>query len=348
MRCLVTGSSGLLGNCLVTRLRERGEQLRLLDVEPPSDPSDGSEFVRADMRDAAAVEAAAQAVEVIYHLAAGQRMKPQFAGLSEQEIFDMNLQGVAHVLRAAERAHVRKVVFISSSGIYGIPRTLPCGEDHPTRPLGAYGESKLQAEQLCRDALARGLDVTSFRPMSLFGPRMSGIFVLLFEWVRTGRPVYMLGSGANRVQMVSAWDLAEACVRAVETPASRGGFFNIGSAPESVPSVYEQVQALIKHAGSPSRIVHIPVRLLRNAARALNAVGLSPIVPEHYLLADSNFVLDISHARRVLGWEPRLSNVELMNDAYDWYVRHGQQFRPRPHPILRLLEWFTPARVRAA
>jgi nucleoside-diphosphate-sugar epimerase len=148
----------------------------------------------------------------------------------------------------------------------------------------------------------------------------------------------MLGRGDNRVQMVSAWDVADACIRAVEVPESRGRFFNIGSDPQSVPTVYEQVQALIRHAGSGSRVVRIPAGLLRTAARGLNAIGLSPIVPEHYLLADSNFILDITRLREVLGWQPRFSNVELMNDAFDWYVQHGESFRPRPHPLLRLLD----------
>ncbi len=339
MRALVTGSSGLLGHCLTTLLRARGDALRLLDLLPPDDADDcrGAEFVQADMRDAARLEEAARGVEVIYHLAAAQRMKPQFAGLSEAQIYDMNLRGVANALDAAERGGVRKVVFVSSSGVYGVPRSVPCAEDHPTQPLGAYGRSKLEAEDLCRRAVAQGLDVAVLRPMSLFGPRMTGIFVMLFEWVRTGGPVYMLGWGTNRVQMVSAWDVAEACLLAAQVPESRGGIFNVGADPASVPTVYEQVSALIDHAASRSRIVRLPAALLRNAARALHFVGWSPIVPEHYLLADSTFILDISRARAVLGWEPQRSNVQLMIEAYDWYVEHGERYRPQAHPALRVL-----------
>lgn len=349
MHCLVTGSSGLLGSCLVARLGARGDRLRLLDVVPPKGGGDlrcgAVEFIRADMRDGAAMTAAARGVDVIYHLAAAQRMKPQFVGLSEQEIFDMNLAGVANVLHAAKSAGVPKVVFVSSSGIYGIPQTVPCTEDHPTKPLGAYGQSKLRAEQLCRESIARGLDVTTFRPMSLFGPYMTGIFVLLFEWVRTGRPVFMLGRGDNRVQMVSAWDVADACIHAAGTPASRGQFFNIGSPPDSVPTVYEQVRALIAHAGSRSRIVRIPAALLRMAGRTLNVLRFSPIVPEHYLLADSTFILDMRRARDAMGWEPRIGNIQLMTDAYDWYVQQGEAHRPQQHPVLRLLDVFTAPRT---
>src|SRR5439155_22039315 len=127
---------------------------------------------------------------------------------------------------------------------------------------------------------ARGLDVPVRRPMSRFGPRMTAMFVLLFEWVRRGSPVYMLADGANRIQTTSGWDLARACIRAVDTAASSGEVLNIGSEPDTVPAVEAQVRTLIAHAGSHLSLARIPAALLRNAARALQAVGLSPSVPQ--------------------------------------------------------------------
>ena len=222
---------------------------------------------------------------------------------------------------------------------FALPRiegvTQPVTEDHPQRPLGAYGRSKIAAETVCREALDRGLDVTMMRPMSLFGPGMTGVFLLLFEWVRLGKNVYLLGAGRNRVQMVSAWDVADACLLAAERPESRGAVFNLGAA--EVPTVRGEAEALVAHAGSRSRIVAIPAALLRNAGRALNLVKLSPIVPEHYLLADSTFVLDIERARTVLSWKPAYSNVRMMTEAYDWYCRNLERVRAEPGIVLRLL-----------
>ncbi len=340
MPVLVTGGSGVLGRCLVTLLLRRGERVRVLDLVPPA-PPDGEaaaavEFVKADMRDLAAVERAAAGCEVIHHLAAAQRMKPQFKAMSEQEIYDANVQAVDHILKAARTVGARKVVFTSSSGVYGIPRREPCGEDHPQEPLGDYGRSKIAGETLCQHALADGLDVTMLRPMSLFGPGMTGVFVLLFDWVRRGKRVYLLGSGRNRVQMVSAWDVAEAHLLAAETPAARGRVFNLGA--DEVPSVRGQVEGLIAHVGSKSGVLAIPASVLRNAARALNLVGMSPIVPEHYLLADSTFILDTRAAKEVLGWKPKFTNLGLMIDAYEWYVRHWQHFRPGGSVVLKLLD----------
>ena len=332
---LVTGASGLLGGCLVEKLRTRDVRLRLVDmVPPPDDRARGHEFLTLDLRDAAAVARACRDVDAVHHLAAGQRMKPQFSAMSEQAIFDMNLDAVRHVLAGAREAGVRKVVHISSSGIYGIPTTMPVRESHPQRPLGAYGESKIAAETLCREAVERGQDVTVLRPMSLFGPWMTGVFLLLFDWVRLGKNVYLLGHGRNRVQMTSAWDVADACLLAAERQ-SRGAVLNLGAT--EVPTVRGQVEALIRHAGSRSRVVPIPAALLRNAGRVLNLVKLSPIVPEHYLLADADFVLDVSEATAVLGWEPAYSNVRMTTEAYDWYCRNVERVRAKPGIVLRAL-----------
>jgi nucleoside-diphosphate-sugar epimerase len=281
-------------------------------VLPPPDGLQGPdvEVVQADMRDAAAVRDAARGVEVVYHLAAGQRMKPQ-----------------------------RRVVHVSSSGVYGIPRSTPVTEAHPQRPLGAYGRSKIEAEALCLAFVARGGDAAILRPMSLFGPNMSGVFLILFDWVHRGKNVYLLGAGRNTVQMVSAWDVADACVRAADAPGARGAVFNLGA--EANATVRGQVEALIAHARSRSRIVALPAGALRAAARALGVVGLSPIVPEHYLLADTTFILDTTRARSMLGWTPRFDNVTLMTDAYDWYAANVAHAAPRRGPILALLDAFS-------
>ncbi len=291
------------------------------------------------MRDGARLREAARGVEVVYHLADGQRMKPQFATMTEAEIHTMNVAGVVNVLAAAEAAGVRKVVHVSSSGVYGIPRAVPVTEDHPQRPLGAYGRSKIEAEERCLDFVARGGDVTILRPMSLFGPHMSGVFLILFDWVRRGKNVYLLGAGRNVVQMVSAGDVADACVLAAAATGARGALLNLGA--DATTTVRQQVEALIAHARSRSRVVAIPARLLRAAARGLGLVGLSPIVPEHYLLADSTFILDTTRARTVLGWRPRLDNVALMTDAYDWYAANAAHAAPRRGPILALLDAFS-------
>ena len=344
MKCLVTGSSGLLGHCLVERLEDRGDAHQLADIAEPEGAGhrETHPLTLCDISEPGALDEAAAGVDVIYHLAAAQRMKPQFQW-SEERIYQSNLAAVANVLGAAERHGVPKVVHVSSSGIYGVPQTVPVGEDHVQAPLGSYGESKIEAENLCAAALERGLDVTALRPMTLFGPRMTGVFTILFEWVRTGKPVFLLGSGRNRVQGASSWDVADACIAAAESSAARGAMVNIGAEPEGVPTVRDWTQQLIDHAGGRSPVVCIPAALLRNTARVLDVFGVSPIVPEHYKLADSDFVLDIRSAKEALGWQPAYDNAAMLAQAYDWYVSLADEERPRQHPVVRMLNAAMPS-----
>ncbi|MEO2169118.1 MAG: NAD(P)-dependent oxidoreductase [bacterium] len=207
--------------------------------------------------------------------------------------------------------------------------------------LCAYVYSKLAAEVLCGHAVQDGLDVAMLRPMSLFGDGMTGVFVLLFDWVRRNRRVYLLGKGANKVQMVAAEDVSRCAVLAADAPDARGLIVNVGSPPERVPSVRAQCEALIRYAGADSKIMAFPASLLRTAARALNVFGMSPIVPEHYKLADVDFVLDISRAREKLGWEPQGDNIQITCDAYDWYLENWQRVAPKPNLPLRILEALT-------
>ncbi len=347
MRCLVTGSSGLLGHCLVERLEDRGDELRLADIaEPEGDGHRGDHSLALrDISQPGALDDLAAGVDVIYHLAAAQRMKPQFQW-SEERIYRSNLEAVRNVLGAAELCGVPKVVHVSSSGIYGVPRSMPVGEDHVQQPLGSYGESKIEAETLCAEALERGLDVTALRPMTLFGPRMTGVFTILFEWVRRGKPVFLLGSGHNRVQGASSWDVADACIAAMQSPNARGAMVNLGAEPDGVPTVKEWTEQLIAHAGGRSPVVCIPAAALRNMARVLGWFGASPIVPEHYKLADSDFVLDIRAAKDALGWTPKYDNARMLAQAYDWYVSLADDVRPPQHPVLRLLNGAMPSFTR--
>jgi nucleoside-diphosphate-sugar epimerase len=335
---------------MLERLHERGETIHTLDLLPApqrSKPVPETRFFQGDAGDEALMARAAEGCDVIYNLAAAQRMKPQFNSWSEEDIYNRNLGSLQAVLNVAERQGVRKIIHISSSGIYGVPQQMPCGEDHPQEPLGDYGHSKIACEKLCAEAADRGVDITWFRPMSLFGPEMTGLFVMIYEWVREGRPVFLLGGGVNRVQSTSAWDVVDACLLAKDCPESKGMIFNLGSAPESVPTVAEMMQGLIDHAGTGSYLIRIPAALLRNTALALNAIHLSPIVPEHATLADANFILDIDAARNVLGWEPKYDNVQMICEAFDWHIAAGENVRPPPQMMLSLLKIFPKIRPLA-
>src|SRR5256885_16763601 len=210
---LVTGGSGYFGTVLAERAVARGDRVRILDVNAPGAAPDGVEFVEGDVRDRAAVRSACDGVDVVFHNVA------QVPLAKDRLLFDeVNVGGTANLLVAARDARVAKVVHTSSSAVFGIPERNPVTEDAPCRPLEAYGRAKLRAELVCLDSIATGLDVTIVRPRTILGHGRLGIFAVLFDFVADGAPVYVLGTGDNRFQLVHADDLADACLRAGERP----------------------------------------------------------------------------------------------------------------------------------
>jgi nucleoside-diphosphate-sugar epimerase len=168
--------------------------------------------------------------------------------------------------------------------------------------------------------MRRGLDCVILRPKTFVGPERLGVFEILFDWIRDGRRIYVLGDGSNRYQLLAVEDLVEAILLAARKRAAGGQTLNIGAA--EFGTVRSDLQALIDHAGSSSRITPIPVRPAEVTLRALELARLSPLAEWHYRTAHRDSFVDVSRAERVLGWTPRRSNAEALIETYDWYLAH--------------------------
>ncbi len=241
---LVTGGSGYFGEILAGGAVARGDQVRIFDINPPAASADSIEYVEGDVRDRDAVRAACEGIDVVLHNVA------QVPLARDRDLFrSVNVVGTANLLVAAREAGVDKVVHTSSSAVFGIPESNPVTEETPCHPLEAYGRAKLEAEVLCHEAVDAGLDVTIIRPRTILGHGRLGIMAVLFEFVADGAPVYVLGGGHNRYQLVHASDLGDACLRA----AAREGpsVYNIGAT--EFGTMRETLQALVDHAGTGSR-----------------------------------------------------------------------------------------------
>ena len=110
--------------------------------------------------------------------------------------------------------------------MYGVPKVHPLSEDFPLVGVGPYGESKIAAENLVRGS---GLDTVIIRPKTFLGPERLGVFEILFDWIREGRRIYVLGSGDNRYQLLAVEDLVDGIVRCFDAPVA-GQTLNIGAA----------------------------------------------------------------------------------------------------------------------
>jgi nucleoside-diphosphate-sugar epimerase len=312
----ISGGAGFLGLHLARRLLADGHEVRTLDVVPLDDAEleRSVQELRGDVRDRARVRELVAGADVVVHAAAALPIQA-----SRESIRSVNVAGTANVLQDAHAARVRRVVFISSTAVYGVPEKHPIEEDDPLVGVGWYGESKIDAERLCRVA---AIETTIVRPKTFIGPERLGVFEILFDWIREGRRIYILGRGQNRYQLLAVEDLVDAIVRAGSKPDAARQTFNVGAT--EFGTVRSDLQALIDHAGSASRLRPVPVKPAELALRALELLRVSPLAEWHYKTAHRDSFVDVSRAQRVLDWQPRLSNRDALIETYDWYLAHRE------------------------
>jgi nucleoside-diphosphate-sugar epimerase len=313
----ISGGAGFLGLHLARRLVGEGQAVRTLDLAPLDDPAvDGAvEELRGDVRDPAAVARLVGGADVLVHAAAALPIRG-----SREEIVAVNVGGTATVLGAAAEAGVRRSVFISSTAVYGVPKVHPIFEDAPLVGVGPYGDSKIEAERVCLEFARRGHEIVIVRPKTFIGPERLGVFEILFDWIHDGRRIYVLGDGNNRYQLLAVEDLVDAVVRAASAEGAVGQAINVGA--QEFGTVRSDLQALIDHARSSSRLQPVPARPAEIALRALELARVSPLAEWHYKTAHRDSFVDVSKAERVLGWHAGCSNADALCRTYDWYVEH--------------------------
>jgi len=341
---LITGGSGYLGSHLAERILSSGTTVKIMDlVEPPGDLSERVEFIKGDVRVFEAVKKACIGVDTIFHTAASVPISKAGKGFNE-----VNVEGTRNVLEAAVRLkHKPQVIHISSSAIYGVPGENPVTEETPFAPLGEYGCSKIEAERICQQySSEHDLQTCIIRPRGILGGAMRlGIFGILFDWIRDGKRIYLIGKGDNVYQFVHILDLVYACELAWKKHAS--GVFCIGS--DDYMMVKDLLGGLIEYAGTGARLAPINKSLAKNALRGLDLLNLSPLVGWHYLGGGEDFYYDCSEAKRVLGWAPISRDADSLKESYQWFLEHyeeaggtGVTHRQTPNQgMLKLLKWLS-------
>src|SRR5262249_13995901 len=149
---------------------------------------------------------------------------------------------------------------------------------------------------------------------TIMGHGRLGIFQILFEWIRTGYNVPVLGAGDNTYQFVHADDLAEACILAAERPGP--ATYNCGA--ENFGTMRQVLESLCAHAKTGSRVKSVPMGPAVAFMKCTSALGLSPLGPYHAMMFGRSLYFDITLAKTELGWKPRYSNDEMFVHSYDW------------------------------
>lgn len=319
-KILITGGSGFFGKHLTQRLLQQLEnRITILDLQPPPKRrARRVKYIQADITNKDDVLAACKDQDIVYHTAA--LVPISRAG----DLFrKVNVEGTRNILEACLQNNVQKVVYLSSSSVYGIPAEFPLRENSPLRPFGEYALTKLEAEEVCFHYMKRGLPVCILRPRTIVGEGRLGIVAVLFDWIHYGKKVYLLGTGENYYQLISPTDLAEVCVLAVTH--GMGEVINVGT--DNYKTLREDFQELVDYAGSGSKIVLLPAWVVKSTLWLLNKFNLSPFVHWHYMTLDKNYAFDISKAKSLLKWKPKKSNAQCLKEAYAWYLTNHKELK---------------------
>ncbi|BDU57280.1 hypothetical protein LMORI2_02620 [Limnohabitans sp. MORI2] len=312
-KALVTGGSGYFGSLLIKKLLEQGFNCSSLDISDASDRPASVKFICADIRDLDDVKAAVAGVDVIYHNVA------QVPLAKDVKLFEsVNGLGTENILKAAYEARVNKLVYTSSSAVFGVPDANPVTEDTKPKPGEDYGLAKYRGELMCNQYQSLGLDVSIIRPRTIMGHGRLGIFQMLFEWIAEGYNVPVLGDGNNIYQFVHSDDLAEACILAGNSSGS--DVFNCGAAVFG--TMRNVLEDLCDYAKTGSRVRSVPMTPAVLGMRLTSALGLSPLGAYHSLMYGRSMYFDISKAQKKLNWSPRYSNSEMFIESYDWYLKN--------------------------
>jgi dihydroflavonol-4-reductase len=327
VRALVTGATGFVGRALLERLgAEPGVAVRALARDPARLDGSGAaapaEVVRGDVTDAAAVDRAVAGVDTVFHVAGTFRE----ADAADDWYRKVNVEAVRHVIEAARRHGVRRVVHTSTVGIHGSMDEAPATEDSPLRPDGIYEETKAAGDSLALAEAAKGRpEVVVLRPAPVYGPGDTRL-VKLFRLAKAPRPI-LLGDGQALYQMVHVRDLAEAFLLAARRPEAAGEAFLI--AGEERPTVNELVAAVARAQGLPEpRPVHLPAGPVRRLAHACELLcrplGVSPPLyrrrVDFFLL---NRQYDTAKARRLLGFSPAVPLEDGLAETIRWCRSRG-------------------------
>ena len=289
MKYAVTGGAGFIGSHLVKNLVEQGDEIIVIDnlntgkkknIEKFSEKID---FFEADIRDFNAIEDILKNVDGIFHEAALASVQDSFR--IPDEFFDVNVKGTENIFKIGKKLGI-KVVYASSSSVYGNPIQIPIKESDDKNPFNPYAKTKLEADKLAEKYARNGLKVIGLRYFNVFGPGQSkeyaGVIKLFLERIQQGLPPLINGDGLQVRDFVYVNDVVNANMLAMESNVD-GEFFNIGT--NSVVSVLDLANMIIKFSGLKLKPIH------------------QPAVPGDVKATQA----DITKAKMMLKWKPTTS-----------------------------------------
>jgi len=324
VNAFVTGATGFVGGALCKALWASGGNITALvrkNSRTGALDELGVRKVVGDLRDKTSFASALSGVNVLYHIAAAFRQ----ARLSDKDYHDINVAGTGNVIEAAAEHGVRRVVHCSTIGVHGDTGRTPANEDSPFAPPDYYCQTKLEGELLARELFKTlGMEGTIFRPVGVYGPGDTR-FLKLFRSIRRRR-FRMIGSGETLYHLTYIEDLCRGIRMCGEHKDAVGEVFILGG--EGYLTLNQWVAEIAKVVGGRVPRAHVPLAPVMLAARLSESVCRPlKIEPPLYVRRVEFFskdrAVDISKARRILGYVPQVSLADGLRRTAAWYRERG-------------------------
>ena len=334
MRVLVTGATGFLGKHLVQKLVARGDEVCAL-VWPPDTRSALQNLpvaiLEGDIQNANLVMQAVKGNEVVFHCAG----KVDDWG-PRNEFYRVNVDGTRNILEASRISGVKHFIHISSLAVLGIPETAPVDETMPytTKLFNPYMETKLIAEKLVLEYHNKHkLPVTIIRPGILWGPEDTSIFPRLKRLALTGLMIFKIGMGNNVLCLAYVPNLVDALLLAADVKNPDCQIYHIADEEKITSGAY--FAALSRAIGVKQPAIPIPffvlyiVASLFELGAKLLKLDQPPLLTRYGLyLWSCTFIVNITKAKKQLGYQQRVFFKEGMEQLTEWYAKTKSEYAP--------------------
>jgi len=288
MKILVTGGAGFIGSHIVEYLVQRGDDVTVLDnlktgkKENLAKINDKINFVNGDIRDYKLLEKLVNDTTSVFHEAALASVPQSFN--MKDEYFDVNVNGTENIFKLAKE-YGFKIVYASSSSVYGNPKKIPIKESDDRKPINPYAKTKLDGEDLAKKYSEIGVKVIGLRYFNVFGKRQSkeyaGVIKLFLQRIQQKKSPKINGDGLQTRDFVHIDDVVKANVLAMDSDINHR-FLNVGSGLPT--SVLDLANLIIEVSGLPLEPIHGPE--LSGDVKATQS--------------------DIKLIRKLLNWEPKM------------------------------------------
>jgi len=319
-KVLVTGATGFTGGYLTEELVNRGYEVRALSLAHQNVDKLrqlGVEVVYGDLTRKETLVPAVEDIEIVFHIAAIFREQ----NVPKQYFFDVNVGGTKNLLEASLEANVRRFVHCSTVGVQGEIKHPPAKETDPYNPGDIYQRSKVEGEKLALKFFKENaIEGVVFRPVGIYGPGDLR-FLKIFKWVNSGK-FKMIGQGDVFYHLTFVKDLVNGIILCGEKDEAIGEIFTLGG--NEYLKLNEFVKLLASILGVPEPTTRVPVWPVWFGGLLCEIVcypfRINPPIYRRrvdFFIKDRAF--DISKAKRLLGYNPKVDLVTGLKMTADWY-----------------------------